>query len=122
MTTFGTRLHTMFKGRLVGKDADGRSYYESRKPNRLGGGEHRHERWVIYKKGEDPSAVPPEWWVWLHHGADVAVPASKRHPWQAPYHANPTGSAKAYHPQGSDYAGGKRAKATGDYESWSPGE
>ena len=107
MTTLGTRLHTLLKGRLVGKDSDGRSYYESRKLNRLGGGERRRERWVIYKKGDDPSAVPP-------------VPVSKRHPWQIPYHSNLTGTAKAYHPQGSDYAGGQRAKATGDYESWVP--
>lgn len=120
MTTLGTRLHTLLKGRLVGKDSDGRSYYESRKLNRLGGGERRRERWVIYKKGDDPSAVSPEWWVWLHYEADAPVPVSKRHPWQIPYHSNLTGTAKAYHPQGSDYAGGQRAKATGDYESWVP--
>ncbi|MCT6879903.1 MAG: NADH-ubiquinone oxidoreductase subunit NDUFA12 family protein [Commensalibacter sp.] len=120
MTTLGTRLHTMMKGRLVGKDADGRAYYESRKATRLGGGELRHERWVLYNKGDDPSSVPPEWWLWLHHGSDMPLPASMRKPWQTPHQPNPSGTEKAYHPAGSDYEGGKRPKATGDYQTWFP--
>ncbi|CAK7193187.1 hypothetical protein COMNV_01401 [Commensalibacter sp. Nvir] len=122
MTTLVTRLHTLLNGRFIGKDDDGRRYFESRKLNRLGGGEKRRARWVIYNKGEDPSAVPPEWWMWLHYETDSPLPASKRHPWQASYMPNCTGTAKAYHPQGSDYEGGRRAKATGDYESWFPGQ
>ena len=32
-----------------------------------------------------------------------------------------TGTASSYRPAGHDYNGGQRAKATGDYESWTPG-
>ena len=30
-------------------------------------------------------------------------------------------TADSYRPAGHDYQGGKRAKATGDYEAWTPG-
>lgn len=76
---------TRRKGRLVGKDAQGRCYYESTGPARRGGGLDRPERWVIYLKGEDPSAVPPEWWGWLHHTLDAPIPDEERKPWQLPY-------------------------------------
>lgn len=122
MATIGTRLHTFFKGRLVGKDVDGRPYYESRHPTRQGGGEKRYERWVIYHKGEDASAVPPEWWNWLHHVDEAPLPESNRKPWQQPYKPNMTGTVEAYHPPGSDYKGGKRASTTSDYDSWTPDE
>jgi NADH:ubiquinone oxidoreductase subunit len=31
-----------------------------------------------------------------------------------------TGTPFAYHPQGSILRGGRRARATGDYEPWTP--
>jgi len=31
-----------------------------------------------------------------------------------------TGSPQAYRPPGHDFQGGQRAKATGDYEPWTP--
>ncbi len=31
-----------------------------------------------------------------------------------------TGTSQAYRPQGHILSGGKRDKATGDYEAWSP--
>ena len=36
--TLGTRLHTFFKGKFVGKDENGNKYYESK----------NGRRWVIY--------------------------------------------------------------------------
>ncbi|GCD51463.1 NADH-ubiquinone oxidoreductase 17.2 kD subunit [Acetobacter pasteurianus NBRC 3188] len=120
MANFGTWLHTRRKGRLVGKDADGRCYYESTGPARQGGGVERPERWVIYLKGEDPSAVPPEWWGWLHHTLDAPIPAEERKPWQLPHKPNMTGTAQAYRPAGSLYSTGKHPPATGDYEAWTP--
>ncbi|MDG6095410.1 NADH-ubiquinone oxidoreductase subunit NDUFA12 family protein [Acetobacter sp. AN02] len=122
MANMGTRLYTRFKGRLVGKDEAGRAYYESRKPTRTGGGELRHERWVIYHKGEDGSAVPPEWWGWLHHVDAQPIPQSDRKPWQLPPQANLTGTAGAWHPPGSALRGGKRPPASGDYAAWTPEE
>ncbi|OUJ15413.1 NADH-ubiquinone oxidoreductase subunit NDUFA12 family protein [Acetobacter sp. DsW_063] len=120
MTTLGTLLHTRLKGRLVGKDVDGRSYYQSRTPSRIGGGEQRFERWVIYHKGEDASAVPPEWWNWLHHVEADPIPQEARKPWQLPPQPNLTGTPGAYRPAGSAYRGGQRPAATGDYEAWTP--
>lgn len=124
MTHFGTRLFTMLKGRLVGQDADGRSYFETRTARSSGGqagaGAARPRRWVVYNGAEDPSAVPPEWWNWLHHVEDAPLPASTRRPWQLPFQSNRTGEPGAYRPNGSDYRGGQRPHATGDYEAWVP--
>ncbi|MBO5995912.1 MAG: NADH-quinone oxidoreductase subunit D [Acetobacter sp.] len=120
MANIGTRLHTYLNGRLVGKDADGRCYYESKHATRIGGGVTRHERWVIYSKGEDPSAVPAEWWGWLHHMLDSPIPQEERQPWQLPHQPNMTGTPEAYRPQGSLYETGNHPPATGEYESWSP--
>ncbi|NHN93687.1 NADH:ubiquinone oxidoreductase subunit NDUFA12 [Acetobacter sicerae] len=120
MATLGTLLHTRLHGRFVGKDNDGRAYYESRRPTRKTGGGERYERWVIYKKGEDASAVPPEWWGWLHYMEDQPIPMEARKPWQLPYQPNRTGTAEAYRPPGSAYKGGHRPPATGDYDAWTP--
>ncbi|MBS4075859.1 NADH-quinone oxidoreductase subunit D [Ameyamaea chiangmaiensis] len=122
MANLGTRFHTMLKGRLVGRDADGRAYYESRTANRTGGGLKRHERWVIYHPGEDASAVPAEWWPWLHHMQDAPIPESARKGWQLSFKPNMTGTPAAYTPPGSAARGGRRARTTGDYEAWSPDE
>lgn len=118
MTTIGTRLFTMFRGRLIGTDADGRAYYQDKRISRAGAPPLR--RWVIYRPGEDPSAVPAEWWNWLHYADDAPLPASVRKPWQLPFQPNHTGDAAGYHPPGSDYNGGQRRASSGDYESWTP--
>lgn len=120
MANLGTRLYTRRKGRLVGKDDQGRCYYESTGPARKGGGIDRPERWVIYLKGEDPSAVPPEWWGWLHHMLDAPIAPEERKPWQVPHVPNQTGTAQAYRPAGSAYNLGRKPAAQGDYESWVP--
>ena len=118
MTTIGTRLFTMFRGRLIGTDADGRAYYQERRASRAGARPQR--RWVIYRPGEDPSSVPAEWWNWLHYADAAPLPVSVRQPWQLPFEANRTGDPAGYRPPGSDYRGGRRRQARGDYESWSP--
>ena len=46
-------------------------------------------------------------------------PAPRRR-WQKEHLPNQTGTKAAYRPQGSVLAGGRRAKATGDYEPWTP--
>ena len=40
--------------------------------------------------------------------------------WEADFTPNATGTQAAYRPQGALERGGKRAAATGDYESWTP--
>lgn len=114
--SIGTRLFTWLRGSRIGADAGGNIYYEERRA-RLG---LRRRRWVIYKGAEDASRVPPEWHAWLHYLTPAPLAESERRPWQEPHRANLTGTPESYRPGGSDYAGGERAQASGDYESWSP--
>ena len=77
-------------------------------------------RWVIYQGEPEGSKVPPEWHAWLHHTVDEVPGAWPHYPWQKPHQPNMTGTPLAYHPRGSVLLGGHRARATGDYEPWSP--
>lgn len=111
------RLCISLSGRLVGTDAAGNRYYEQRRP-RAG---VPARRWALYKGEAEATAVTPEWHIWLHHTADAPLPQSARRSWQMPYRPNATGTAESYRPPGSQYRGGERARATGDYEAWTPG-
>lgn len=122
--TIGTLLDSWRKGEHVGTDAQGNRYYrEKRKKDRKAGTYSRNERrWVIYEGANDASRVPPEWHGWLH-GAFDDVPESYLPPakiWEVDYTPNATGTAGAYLPQGALQRGGKRARASGDYEAWTP--
>lgn len=112
---------TRFGGaKLVGHDSSGNRYY-SGSPRK---GYNRDRRWVVYKGDPEASNVPPEWHGWLHHQTDE-VPAdsgSFRRSWQKPHRPNLTGTNAAYRPPGHVLAGGRRDKATGDYEPWMPSE
>ncbi|MHA1569516.1 MAG: NADH:ubiquinone oxidoreductase subunit NDUFA12 [Alphaproteobacteria bacterium] len=115
--TIGTRLFTLWKGRLVGTDEFGNRYYRERGHRR--GSAPR--RWVLYGAAEEASLVPPDWHAWLHYTADQ--PPDKdapRRPWQKDHLPNRTGTTEAYRPPGHDYAGGRRDGATGDYQPWRP--
>lgn len=105
----------------VGTDPYGNKYFTA-KPRP---GYKRPRRWVIYKGTPEATKVPPEWHGWLHHQTD-AVPEdsgkSFRRPWQKPHIPNRTGTNLAYRPPGHILEGGKREKATGDYEPWTPPE
>lgn len=118
--TIGTLLAAR-RGEKVGTDAQGNAYYRMKSR----GVDGRERRWVIYNGANDASRVPAEWFGWLHHqvGEDGAVPESNLPPpriWEAEFTPNATGSALAYRPQGALERGGQRARATGDYEAWSP--
>ncbi len=115
--TIGTRLFTWLHGRLLGSDGAGNRYFETK---RIRPGV-RSRRWVLYAGPADASAVPAEWHAWLHHTTDAPISMSQRKPWQLPHQRNLTGTAGSYRPPGHDYEGGHRPKATGDYESWTPG-
>ena len=54
--TIGTKLKTIFFGKLIGKDSFGNSYYESKDG----------KRWVIYCGEIDASKIPNEWYSWIH--------------------------------------------------------
>lgn len=115
-------LVTLLKGgKPVGTDQYGNRYYRARaRP-----GYKRERRWVMYKGAPEATMVPPEWHGWLHYQNDT-VPSetkqSRRQPWQKPWQPNLTGTDKAYRPPGHILADGKRDRATGDYEPWTPPE
>ncbi len=115
----GTWLFTKLHGRSVGSDAAGNIYYEDRKPR---AGSLRTRRWVAYVGAPDASSVPPEWHAWLHYTTERPLTDVARHAWQKPHLPNQTGTAYGYRPPGHDYEGGRRSRATGDYEAWAPGE
>jgi NADH:ubiquinone oxidoreductase subunit len=123
MATIGTRLYTWLRGEEVGRDASGNRYFREK-----GGGTvhkdslRRERRWVIYAHGDEASNVPPEWHAWLHHTITDAPPKDgiPARPWMKPHQPNHTGTALAYRPPGHTLSGGKRARATGDYEAWRP--
>jgi len=106
-------------GKYVGTDMHGNKYYTA-KPIK---GYKRERRWVIYNGAPEASKIPPEWHGWMHHQTDV-LPAhgekSYRRAWQKPHKPNMTGTSGAYFPPGHLLRDGKRDKATGDYEAWTP--
>ena len=65
--------------------------------------------------------MPPEWHAWLH-SKTLAAPTTRapQRNWQKPHEPNRTGTDLAYRPPGHTLMGGARAKATGDYEPWTP--
>ncbi|WP_410542444.1 NADH-ubiquinone oxidoreductase subunit NDUFA12 family protein [Wolbachia endosymbiont of Tetranychus urticae] len=84
------------KGKLIGRDENVNSYYESSKG----------KRWVIYGNVSEPTTIPPEWHIWLHYtNNEVPVNNNKR---KTP---NLTGTKGAYYPN---------QKVKNYYESWNP--
>ena len=114
----GTILHTWINGMLVGVDEFGNKYYRSKRKNRWG----REQRWCMYKGTIDASLVPAEWNSWLHFTVQTPLThlATTAKFWQRPHIPNMTGTSQAYRPAGHIIQGGKRRRATGDYEAWSP--
>ena len=117
--TIGTSLFSAMNGEQVGTDVQGNTYFRSKSKKTTDG---RERRWVIYNGANDASRVPPEWHGWLHGSYD-GLPESHLPPpkiWEVDYSPNATGTAAAYRPQGALEHGGRRARATGDYEAWTP--
>jgi NADH:ubiquinone oxidoreductase subunit len=114
----GTWLFTKLNGRQLGTDSLGNIYYEEKRPRP---GSLRNRRWVIYAGEPEASTVPPEWHAWLHYTTDAPIVETHRRAWQKPHQPNATGTPMSYRPPGHDYVGGQRARATGDYEPWTPG-
>lgn len=124
--TLGTHLWASRQSaEHVGTDHAGNKYYRKRRREgepSTGSYTQAEKRWVIYQGANDASRVPAEWHGWLH-GVFDDLPESHLPPariWEADYIPNATGTAQAYLPQGALERGGKRAKAVGDYEAWSP--
>ncbi|MBK8176810.1 MAG: NADH:ubiquinone oxidoreductase subunit NDUFA12 [Rhodospirillales bacterium] len=120
MSTIGTLIYTWMFGERVGDDAFGNRYYRSRRQRQKLYG--RERRWVVFKGIDEASKVPPEWHAWLHHisAEPLTERAANARPWQKPHLPNLTGTPYAYRPKGHELSGGVRARATGDYEAWTP--
>ncbi len=121
--SLGTRLYTWLRGTEVGRDQFGNRYFRAKG----GGGVHRdslrtERRWVLYDGEVEASRVPSDWHAWLHHTSDDIPPPGglPKRPWQKEHVPNMTGTSAAYRPSGHTFAGGVRAKGTGDYEAWTP--
>ncbi|MGI4879866.1 MAG: NADH-ubiquinone oxidoreductase subunit NDUFA12 family protein, partial [Janthinobacterium lividum] len=84
------------------------------------GGEQR--RWVIYNGVPEASRIPPEWHLWLHKTVSTTPEERPLKPrvWEKPWIPNATGTPTAHAPSGSLAVTTQRARATGDYEAWSP--
>jgi NADH:ubiquinone oxidoreductase subunit len=108
------------RGTLVGTDSFGNRYFSSPVNGKWG----RDSRWVLYAAEDEASLVPPEWHGWLHHSANEPPTEQSRtvRPWQKPHLPNATGTDAAYRPPGHTLEGSHRARATGDYQAWTPPE
>ena len=112
----GTTLSLRWKGEHVGTDALGNRYFRERRAR-----DRLPRRWVLYAGDVEGSKVPPEWHAWLHHTTDeVPRQDRRRYAWEKPHVPNLTGTPEAYRPSGSLARGGRRPRATGDYEPWRP--
>lgn len=114
----GTQAFTAWRGAEVGRDAAGNRYFEER---RAPAGRAKR-RWVVYKGLAEASKVSADWHGWLHRTFD-APPTSQPFEvkaWEKPHVPNLTGTPFAWRPPGSLWRGGRRPKATGDYEAWVP--
>ncbi len=115
--TFVLRLWA--QGELVGLDQFGNQYCRAKARQ----GYNHERRWVHYASGKvEASEVPPEFHGWLHHQTDQfpSETSGYRRPWQKEHTPNLTGTSLAYKPDGHQLNGGQRARATGDYEAWTP--
>ena len=89
-TTVGTNLFTFLKGKKVGEDYLGNSYYESK---------DQEKRWCIYCDQSEASRISPEWNSWLRFISNT-VPANNNitYEWQKLFKGNISGLDGAYTP------------------------
>jgi len=102
--TLGTKIKTIFFGKLVGTDQFGNKYYESKDG----------KRWIIYEGEIDASKIPVEWYSWMHFTSnrlnkDYQI---KKYEWQKPHKPNMTGTESAYYPNKNKDVAKKK------YRSW----
>lgn len=118
MANVAINVLTWRRGQLVGTDKFGNRYFEERKA-RPG---TRRRRWVLFNGEPEATKVPPEWHGWLHYTMDAPLPENSpfHKPWVKEHQPNRTGTLNAYRPPGHMLQGGQRARATGDYEPWTP--
>ncbi len=104
---------------LVGSDKYGNKYYISKKKRDYLG--HK-SRIVIFKNEEEPSAIPCEWYQWLHFISNTIpyLTNVKKYNWQINRIKNMTGTKLAYSPLKNDKNKLVRMKVSSDYIPWQP--
>ena len=104
--TFGTRLQTIFFGKLVGEDELGNKYYQNKKG----------KRWVIYNGEVEASKIPNDWYSWMHHTNNKIENSHnlKKYKWQKNHLSNQTGTITAYNPKNNKNATEKKYKTWQD--------
>ena len=102
--TIGTRIETIFFGKLAGKDSFGNKYYKNKKG----------KRWVIYKGEIDASKISNEWYSWMHYTKNKIenLHDLKKYEWQKPHQPNQTGTDNSNHPNKNN------EKINKKYKSW----
>ena len=102
--TLGTKIKTIFFGKLVGTDQFGNKYYESKDG----------KRWIIYKDEVNASKIPVEWYSWIHFTKNKIEDNHEleKYSWQKPHQPNLTGTKSSYHPNKDDN------KVIKKYKSW----
>ncbi len=119
-STVGTSWTLMRRGRKVGQDEFGNTYFEARDAKDSYDG--RKRRYVTYTGYAEPSKIPPEWHAWMHYITDV--PPSEqplaRQPWEADHQPNFTGSGRAYRPKGAIVHDTGAQKQQDHYQAWVP--
>ena len=103
--TLGTKMKTIFFGKLVGTDSYGNKYYESKSGKRR----------VIYSNEIDASKIPVEWYSWMHFTKNRIEKNHelKKYEWQKPHQPNLTGTETAYYPNKK-----KQDAINKKYKSW----
>ena len=112
--TVGTKLYTFLKGKKVGEDYLGNSYFESK---------NLESRWCIYRNQSEASRISPEWNSWLRYISNT-VPTSDNitYEWQKRFDGNATGLSSAYKPS-TIIAGRSKEDLEhyqSDYKAWKP--
>src|SRR4029077_14553346 len=107
---------------LVGEDEQGNRYYRT-KGGAIDPTLHFERRWEIYNGYAEATRIPARRQRGVTHTPDTPptdVKSGARE-WEKPHLPNLTGTPEAYRPSGSTLASGRRPKATGDYQPWTPG-
>ena len=113
-STVGTNFYTFLKGKKVGEDHFGNSYYESK---------DKLNRWCIYSNQSEASRISPEWNSWLRFISDSSPEGNEMvYKWQKVFNGNLTGIEGAYKPV-IVRAGSSKADLDSyesDYQAWKP--
>ncbi len=113
-STVGTNLYTFLKGKKVGEDHFGNSYYESK---------DKKNRWCIYSNQSEASRISPEWNSWLRFISDSIPEGSDMvYKWQKVFNGNLTGSEGAYKPSIVKVSSSNEDLNSyeSDYQAWKP--